>query len=54
VTKDKRHLFRILLVDDEAADAEILLRSLEQEFANDEGRCVDFKIVARAEGARKA
>jgi len=54
VTKDKRHLFRILLVDDEAADAEILLRSLEQEFANDEGRCVDFKIVARAEGALKA
>ncbi len=54
MTKDKQHVFRILLVDDEAADAEILLRSLEQEFAADEGRTVEFTVVARAEGALKA
>ena len=54
MTKDKQHVFRILLVDDEAADAEILLRSLEQEFAADESRNVEFTVVARAEGALKA
>jgi DNA-binding NtrC family response regulator len=54
VTKDKQHVFRILVVDDEAADAEILLRSLEQEFAADESRTVEFMVVARAEGALKA
>ena len=54
MTKDKQHVFRILLVDDEAADAEILLRSLEQEFAADESRNVEFIVVARAEGALKA
>jgi two-component system response regulator AtoC len=54
VTKGKKHLFRILLVDDEAADAEILLRSLEQEFAADENRTIEFTVVARAEGALKA
>jgi DNA-binding NtrC family response regulator len=54
VTKDKQHVFRILVVDDEAADAEILLRSLEQEFAADESRTVEFTVVARAEGALKA
>ncbi len=54
MTKDTQHLFRILLVDDEAADAEILLRSLEQEFAADESRNVEFTVVARAEGALKA
>ncbi|TAL10279.1 MAG: sigma-54-dependent Fis family transcriptional regulator [Nitrospirae bacterium] len=54
MTKDEHHLFRILLVDDEAADAEILLRSLEQEFAADESRNVAFTVVARAEGALKA
>jgi DNA-binding NtrC family response regulator len=42
------------LVDDEAADAEILLRSLEQEFAADKNREVAFTVVARAEGALKA
>ena len=54
MTKDKQHFFRILLVDDEAADTEILLRSLEQEFAADESRNVEFTVVARAEGALKA
>ena len=54
MTKDKQHVFRILVVDDEAADAEILLRSLEQEFAADESRTVEFTVVARAEGALKA
>ncbi len=54
MTKDKQHLFRILLVDDEAADAEILLRSLEQEFASDADRNMEFTVVARAEGALKA
>jgi two-component system response regulator AtoC len=54
VTKDKHHVFRILLVDDEAADAEILLRSLEQELAAGESRSVEFTVVARAEGALKA
>jgi DNA-binding NtrC family response regulator len=53
VTQDKRQVFHILLVDDEAADAEILLRSLEQELANDENREFDFTVVARAEGALK-
>ena len=52
--KDKQHLFRILLVDDEAADTEILLRSLEQEFTADESRSVEFTVVATAEGALKA
>ena len=50
----KQHVFRILLVDDEAADVEILLRSLEQEFAGDESRTVEFTVVSRAEGALKA
>ncbi len=50
----KQHVFRILLVDDEAADVEILLRSLEQEFADDESRTVEFTVVSRAEGAIKA
>jgi DNA-binding NtrC family response regulator len=54
VTGDKQHVFRILLVDDEAADVEILLRSLEQEFANDESRNIEFTVVSRAEGALKA
>ncbi len=54
MTKDKQHRFRILLVEDEAADAEILLRSLEQEFASDADRSVEFTVVARAEGALKA
>ena len=54
MTKNKHHVFRILLVDDEAADAEILLRSLEQELAADESRTVEFTVVARAEGALKA
>ncbi len=49
----KQQVFRILLVDDEAADAEILLRSLEQELAADENREFDFTVVARAEGALK-
>lgn len=52
--KDKQHVFRILLVDDEAADVEILLRSLEQEFAADVSRDVEFTVTARAEGALKA
>ena len=47
-------MFRILVVDDEAADAEILLRSLEQEFAADASRDVEFTVTARAEGALKA
>jgi DNA-binding NtrC family response regulator len=50
----RRPIFRILVVEDEAADAEILLRSLEQEFANDENRAIDFSVVSRAEGALKA
>jgi DNA-binding NtrC family response regulator len=54
VIKDKQHVFRILVVDDEAADAEILLRSLEQEFAADASRDVEFTVTARAEGALKA
>ena len=54
MTEDKRQAFHILLVDDEAADAEILLRSLEQELADDENREFDFTVVARAEGALKA
>jgi len=49
----KQQVFRILLVDDEAADAEILLRSLEQELGDDENREFDFTVVARAEGALK-
>jgi len=53
VTKDKQYLFRILLVDDEAADTEILLRALEQEFTSDASRTVEFTAVARAEGALK-
>ncbi len=52
--KDTHHVFRILVVDDEAADAEILLRSLEQEFASDASRDVEFTVTARAEGALKA
>jgi DNA-binding NtrC family response regulator len=52
--KDTHHVFRILVVDDEAADAEILLRSLEQEFAADASRDVEFTVTARAEGALKA
>ena len=52
--QDKRHVFRILIVEDEAADAEILLRSLEQEFAEDEDRMIEFSVVSRAEGALKA
>ena len=43
--EDKSHGFHILLVDDEAADAEILLRSLEQELADDENREFDFTVV---------
>lgn len=54
MTKEKQHVFRILVVDDEAADAEILLRSLEQEFADDASRDVEFTVTARAEGALKA
>lgn len=54
MTKGKHRVFRILLVDDEAADAEILLRSLEQEFAADASRDVEFTVAARAEGALKA
>ena len=49
----KQQVFQILLVDDEAADAEILLRSLEQELAADENREFGFTVVARAEGALK-
>ena len=52
--RGEAHVFRILLVEDEAADVEILLRSLEQEFGNDESRTLDFVVVARAEGALKA
>ncbi len=52
--RDKRHVFRILMVEDEAADAEILLRSLEQELVEDEGRTIEFTVVSRAEGALKA
>src|SRR5437899_11355807 len=51
--EDKSQGFHILLVDDEAADAEILLRSLEQELDDDENREFDFTVVARAEGALK-
>lgn len=54
MNREKRHVFRILLVEDEAADAEILLRSLEQEFANDDDRTIEFTVVSRAEGALKA
>jgi DNA-binding NtrC family response regulator len=54
VKGSKQHVFRILVVDDEAADVEILLRSLEQEFADDESRTVEFTVVSRAEGALKA
>ena len=49
----QRQAFRILLVEDEAADAEILLRVLEQQFAGDETRVVDFSVASRAEGALK-
>jgi two-component system response regulator AtoC len=53
MTRDKAHPFRILLVEDEAADAEILLRSLEQEFAHDDNRTIEFTVASRAEGALK-
>ena len=49
----QRQVFRILLVEDEAADAEVLLRALEQQFANDETREIDFTVASRAEGALK-
>ena len=49
----QRQVFRILLVEDEAADAEVLLRALEQQFANDETRAIDFSVASRAEGALK-
>ena len=51
--RDTRHVFRILLVEDEAADAEILLRSIENEFASDDSRTIDFSVASRAEGALK-
>ena len=54
MSRDKRHVFRILMVEDEAADAEILLRSLEQELSEDDARIVEFTVVARAEGALKS
>jgi two-component system, NtrC family, response regulator AtoC len=53
VTPEQRQVFRILLVEDEAADAEILLRALEQQFDSDETRAIDFSVVSRAEGALK-
>jgi len=53
VTREQRQVFRILLVEDEAADAEILLRALEQHFDSDENRAIDFSVVSRAEGALK-
>jgi len=53
VTREQRQVFRILLVEDEAADAEILLRALEQQFDSDETRAIDFSVVSRAEGALK-
>jgi DNA-binding NtrC family response regulator len=53
VIGQQRQAFRILLVEDEAADAEILLRALEQQFAGDESRVVDFSVASRAEGALK-
>src|SRR5437879_6113377 len=52
MTRDKSQAFRILLVEDEAADAEILLRSLEQEFTHDD-RSIEFTVASRAEGALK-
>jgi len=53
VSPGQRQVFRILLVEDEAADAEVLLRALEQQFANDETREIDFTVASRAEGALK-
>ena len=53
MTQEPRQVFRILLVEDEAADAEILLRALEQQFDSDETRAIDFSVVSRAEGALK-
>ena len=53
MTREQRQVFRILLVEDEAADAEILLRALEQHFDSDENRAIDFSVVSRAEGALK-
>ena len=53
MTREQRQVFRILLVEDEAADAEILLRALEQQFDSDETRAIDFSVVSRAEGALK-
>jgi two-component system, NtrC family, response regulator AtoC len=53
VSREQRQVFRILLVEDEAADAEILLRALEQQFDSDETRAIDFSVVSRAEGALK-
>jgi len=53
VTENKRQSFHILLVDDEAADVEILLRALEQELADDKSRDIEYTVVARAEGALK-
>ena len=53
MTREQRQVFRILLVEDEAADAEILLRALEQQFDSDENRAIDFSVVSRAEGALK-
>jgi DNA-binding NtrC family response regulator len=53
VSPGQRQVFRILIVEDEAADAEVLLRALEQQFANDETRAIDFSVASRAEGALK-
>jgi DNA-binding NtrC family response regulator len=53
VTREQRQSFRILLVEDEAADTEILLRALEQGFDSDENRAIEFSVASRAEGALK-
>ena len=53
MTGDQRQSFRILLVEDEAADTEILLRALEQGFDGDESRAMEFSVASRAEGALK-
>jgi DNA-binding NtrC family response regulator len=53
VIREQRQAFRILLVEDEAADAEILLRALEQQFDSDDTRAIEFSVVSRAEGALK-
>ena len=53
MTREQRQSFRILLVEDEAADTEILLRALEQQFDSDESRAMEFSVASRAEGALK-